>query len=55
MKNALKILLIIFLVLGSVGILFVGQGYKMYKNALNEVSLSDKVEQIRNSEDYIKI
>lgn len=55
MKNVLKILLVIFLVLGSVGILFVGQGYKMYKDAVEEVSLDKKVEQIRNDEDYIKI
>lgn len=55
MKNVLKILLVIFLVLGSVGILFVGQGYKMYKDAVEEVSLDKKVEKIRNDEDYIKI
>lgn len=55
MKNILKVLLVIFLVVGSIGILFVGQGYKMYKNAVDEVSLDEKVEQIRNDDNYVKI
>lgn len=55
MKNIFKILILIGLIIASIGILFVGQGYKMYKNAVNEVSLDEKVEQIRNDEDYVKI
>lgn len=55
MKKTLKILLIIAMVLGSIGVLFIGQGYKMYKGATNEISIEERVEQIRNKEDYVKI
>lgn len=55
MKNIFKILIVIGLVIASIGVLFVGQGYKMYKDAIKEVSIDEKVSQIRNDEDYIKI
>lgn len=55
MKNIFKILIVIGLVIASIGILFVGQGYKMYKDAVNEVSIDEKVSQIRNDENYVKI
>lgn len=55
MKKVLTILLVVFLILTSVGVLFVGQGYKMYKDAIDEVSLKEKIEQIRSEENYVKI
>ena len=48
------ILFIMSIVIIGIGI-FVGQGYNMYKTALEEESLEKKIEAIRNNENYIKI
>ena len=51
-KRVLIILLIIaFIAIGTILYL----GYNMYKTAINEISISNKVEIIRNSENYVKI
>jgi len=55
MKNVLKILIVIGLIIASIGILFIGQGYKMYKDAVKEVSIETKINEIREQEDYTKI
>ena len=55
MKNILKILIVIGLVIASIGVLFIGQGYKMYKDAIKEVSIESKIEEIRKQENYTKI
>lgn len=55
MKKILKIFIIIALILVSVGFLFVGQGYKMYKEATKEISITERIEQIKSNENYTKI
>ena len=51
MKKILKVLLIGT----SIGILIVGKGYSMYKEAIQEMPLEDKVDKIRQKEGYTKI
>lgn len=46
MKKFLKVVLIIFLMLMSIGALLVGKGYSMYKQALEDEPLIDKIQQI---------
>ena len=53
MKTFLKIILVIFVVCFSIGIFAVGSGYDMYKEALDNMPLSQKIEEIRSSENYI--
>lgn len=55
MKKFLKIMLVIFLILASIAILPIGQGYKMYKEAIKENPLEETIAKIRNDEDYTKI
>jgi len=55
MKKVLKVLLVIFLILSSIAILFIGQGYKMYKDAIKEVSLEEKIQSIKSKESYTPI
>ena len=53
MKTFLKIILVIFVVCFSIGIFAVGSGYDMYKEALDNMPLSQKIEEIRSSKNYI--
>lgn len=55
MKIFLKIVLVIFICCFSIGIFAVGSGYDMYKEALDNMPLSQKIEEIRSSENYITI
>ena len=55
MKTFLKIILVIFVVCFSIGIFAVGSGYDMYKEALDNMPLLQKIEEIRLSENYITI
>lgn len=55
MKLLLKILLVIILIFSSIGILILGEGYNMYKKALEETPLDEKVEEIKNKENYVKL
>lgn len=55
MKTFLKIILVIFVVCFSIGIFAVGSGYDMYKEALDNMPLLQKIEEIRSSENYITI
>lgn len=55
MKTFVKIVLIISLVIISVAVVVVGNGYDMYKEALNKMSLEEKVATIRKNENYTKI
>lgn len=55
MKFFRKIVLIILLVIISISAILIGQGYKMYKTAIDEISLENKVQVIRNQESYTKI
>ena len=55
MKKFLKIILVIFVVCFSIGIFAVGSGYDMYKEALDNMPLSQKIEEIKSDENYISI
>ncbi len=54
MKIFKRVVIILILIAISIGLLFVEKGYSMYKNALKEMSLSQKVESIKAKEDYTK-
>lgn len=56
MKKFLKrlILLIVFIIVAVIGI-FVYQGYSLYKEAINEMSIEDKINEIKSEvSEYIK-
>lgn len=54
MKKFLKVILFLILIVLSIALLFIGNGYNMYKEAIDETSLEEKVEEIRNKENYAK-
>lgn len=55
LKKVIFVLLIISLIAVSIGLIFIENGYDMYKEALAEISLSEKVSNIRDKENYSKI
>ena len=55
MKVIQKVIFIGILVAVSITLLVIGNGYNMYKNALEEIPLSEKVTSIREKEKYDKI
>ena len=52
MKKLLKGLIFLSLIGMSIALLFIGNGYNMYKNAINNTPLEEKVEEIRAKENY---
>ena len=52
MKKLLKGLIFLSLIGTSIALLFIGNGYNMYKNAINNIPLEEKVEEIRAKENY---
>lgn len=55
MKNFKKILLVLILIILSIFAIYIGQGYKMYKNALDDKPLEEMVQEIRSQKSYTKI
>ena len=55
MKNLKKFLIVIILIVLSILALLIGQGYKMYKEAISSMSLSQKVESIKLQKDYTSL
>lgn len=55
MKKFLKVLLVLFLIGLSICLVFVGSGYKMYKTAIDGMSLEDKVAEVKSKENYTTI
>lgn len=55
MKKFKKILLVLILILLSILAIYIGQGYKMYKNALDDKPLEAMVQEIRSQKSYTKI
>ena len=55
MKKFLKILLVLVLIGLSLSILVIGNGYNMYKEAIDKIGIEEKVEVIQNKENYTKI
>ncbi len=54
-KWILRILLILFCIIIVIGGIFVFNGYQMYKNALETISLSDKISQVQEDNNYLKL
>lgn len=54
-KWILRIMTVILAVCILTGTFYVGKGYFMYQTALNECSLTDKVQSIRNRENFTKL
>lgn len=50
-----KFLLIISLVILSIVAILIGQGYKMYKDVIDETPLAEKIEAIKEQEEYTKL
>lgn len=55
MKLVKKIFLFIFIAILLVAFFFGSSGYNMYNSAVNEISLSEKVSQVRSDENFVKI
>lgn len=55
MKFIKKLLLIILVIVIIVGSIIFLNGYKLYKTTLDNLSLSDKITQIKNEENYVYI
>lgn len=55
MKIIKRIIIIITLILIVAGAILIKNGYAMYKNAIDEIPLTEKVGSIRKKENYTKI
>ncbi len=55
MKKFKKILLVLILIILSILAIYICQGYKMYKNALDDKPLEEMVQEIRSQKSYTKI
>lgn len=55
MKKILKVLLVLVLIGISLSLLVIGNGYSMYKKAIDKINIEDKVKEIQNEENYTKI
>lgn len=55
MKNLKKFLIVIILIVLGILALLIGQGYKMYKEAISTMPLSQKVESIKSQKDYTSL
>lgn len=55
MKKFKKILLVLILIILSIFAIYIGQGYKIYKNALDDKPLEEMVQEIRSQKSYTKI
>lgn len=55
MKKFLKIVFVFTLIITSIALLFIGNGYKTYKQAIEETSIEDKIIEIKSKENYTEI
>lgn len=55
MKKVFKIIICIILVIASISLIFIGNGYKMYKSAIETMSVEEKVTEIQSKENYTKL
>lgn len=55
MKVIKNIIFVAIVFLISIGLLVVGNGYDMYKDAISKIPLTEKVETIKEKENYTKI
>lgn len=52
MKILKRIIFIVVLISMSIALLFVGNGYDMYKQAIEQISVEDKIAEIKDKENY---
>lgn len=52
MKILKRIIFIVVLISMSIALLFVGNGYDMYKQAIEQISVEDKITEIKDKENY---
>ena len=52
MKILKRIIFIVVLISMSIALLFVGNGYDMYKQAIEQISVEDKIAEIKSKENY---
>ena len=55
MKVLKRVIFVVILVLLFVGLLLLGKGYNIYKDAIKKVPLSEKIESIKKKDNYTKI
>ncbi len=55
MKIFKRVVLLILIIILTFGLVLVGNGYSIYKNALKEVPLTEKVLSIKEKENYARI
>ena len=55
MKVIKNIIFVVIVFSISIGLLVVGNGYDMYKDAISKIPLTEKVETIKEKENYTKI
>ena len=55
MRILKRILICIFIIILSILSYFVISGYTMYKDKIDEKSISDRIEELRSEENYTKI
>lgn len=51
-KVILKVLIILLIIALSIGLVIVGTGYNMYKEAIEKVPLDEKIKQVKQIENY---
>lgn len=55
MKVIKELIISAILIVVSIGLIAIGNGHTRYKEALKEANLSEKIESIRNREDYTEL
>ncbi len=55
MKKVIKVVLVLLVIMISIGLLFVQQGYNIYQEAISEISIKDKIQEIKSKENYTPI
>lgn len=55
MKKILKLIIIIILIILAISSVYIKKGYDMYKNAIEKISVEEKIEQIKEKKNYTEI
>lgn len=55
MKKILKLIIIIILIILAISSVYIKKGYDMYKNAIEKISIEEKIEQIKKKKNYTEI
>lgn len=54
-KKISKFLICIFLIFLAISLVYIGKGYVMYKNALEKVPLTEKINEIKSKKNYYSV